>query len=220
MLRTRLTIMSVGTFLNAFEVKTRRNSVTLFEISGTNPETTSRTVRFRIAAKVAKEITNKGTPAFSVGSEIYSTGPIEGPISAELDLEGTQVRFEVKLVPREVIDLSAVEQGPERLVNRLVDWYHSESIPKSFRMENVNYVGENLFAKLEFKLYQAFKINVNEGLLRATRTFNGTTYLILDVDYRVTREQSLWDEMKMFAKNILNSDIYMPSEHTVRAVNE
>ncbi len=108
--RTQLIIMSVGTFPNAFEVKLRRNSVTLFEISETDPETTSRTVRFRIAAKVAKELTYKGTPSFSVGSEIFSTGPIEGPISTELDLEGTQVRFGVKLVQKENIDLSAVEQ--------------------------------------------------------------------------------------------------------------
>jgi hypothetical protein len=207
-------------FVNIFSVEPILTSVLLYRIEQTEPETKNRTIKYRLAANIAKRVTKGDTPVFSVGDEIHATASIAKEHEEELDLDGTSVKFFVKLSEPEQINLSEVQQGPERLVNKLVDWYYHAIVPNSFHMENANYVAENIFAKLEARLYSAFKINVNEGLLRATRRFSGRTYLLLDPDYRVTWEQSLWDDVKYFAKNNLNADVYLPSQNTVRAINE
>lgn len=207
-------------FINAFQIHTKPSQIAQFGLIDTKPETSNRVVRFRIAANVAKQLTKSGVPTFSVGPDLFSTKPIEGLYSTDIDLEGTSVHFETGLEMIEKIQLSTIEQGSERLVNKLVDWYFGEKVPKSFHMENANFVGENLFAKLESRLYAAFKVNVNEGLLRATRLIGNNDYLLLDPEYRVTWEQSLWDEVKAYAKNNLNADVYLPSAHTVSRINE
>jgi Piwi domain len=207
-------------FLNIFSVESVLTSALLYRIEQTEPETKNRTTKYRLAANIAKRVTKTDTPIFSVGDEIYATASIEKQHEEKIDLDGTPVTFLVTLSEPEQIDLSEVQQGPERLVNKLVDWYYHAILPNSFHMENANYVGENIFAKLEARLYAAFKINVNEGLLRATRRFSGRTYLLLDPDYRVTWEQSLWDDVKYFAKSNLNADVYLPSQNTISAINE
>jgi hypothetical protein len=207
-------------FVNIFSVEPVLTSVLLYRIEQTEPETRNRTTKYRLAANIAKRVTKADTPVFSVGDEIYATDSVGKEQEDEIDLDGTPVKFRVTLSEPEQIDLSEVQQGTERLVNKLVDWYYHAILPNSFHMENSNYVGENIFAKLEARLYAAFKINVNEGLLRATRRFSGRTYLLLDPDYRVTWEQSLWDDVKYFAKNNLNADVYLPSQNTIRAINE
>jgi hypothetical protein len=207
-------------FVNAISVEPLVKNVLLYEIAETDPETRNRTTRFRLAANIARKLTRSDTPVFSVGDEIYALEKIQAEHEDELDIDGTAVKFHVTLAEPETIDLSSVEGGQERLMNKLVDWYFHAAVPNSFHMENVNYVGENIFARLENRLYSAFKINLNEGLLRATRKFGGSAYLLLDSDYRVTWEQSLWDDVKFFAKNNLNADISLPSDNTIRAINE
>jgi len=212
--------MQQQVFINAYPLDIEARKVSLYEIVETTPETKNRIVKFRLAANIAKRLTKTESPVFSVGAEIYATQDIHESHEEELDIEGTKVKFQIKLERREDIDLKTLEQGPERLVNKLVDWYYIATVPNSFHMENVNYIVENIFAKLESRLHSAFKINVNEGLLRATRTFNGIIYLVIDPEYRVTWEQSLWDDVKFFAKSNLNADVYLPSAQTIRAINE
>lgn len=206
--------------INLFLVKPRLQRILVYEITSTNPETRNRTAKYRLAANIAKHIPKEYTPIFSVGEFIYCTKEIPLEQSEEIDIEGTNVSFQVQLAKAEEIDLKNVPTGTERLVNKLVDWYHKENVQNSFHMENVNYKGENIFAKHETRLYAAFKMNINEGLLRATRNFAGKPYLLLDIDHRVTYEQSLWDDVKFFVKTKLNKDVYLPGRETIDAINE
>ena len=205
---------------NLFPVKVKPQNLFLYEIRETKPESRNRTVRFRLAANIAKRVSKTQSPVFSVGELIYSVQKIASEHREELDIEGTNVPFEITIEQIDKVDLTDVTHGIERLVNRLVDWYYREKIPNSFHMENANYLGENIFARLESRLHKNFKINVNEGIMRATRTFAGVPYLLLDVDYRVTWEQSLWDSVKFFVKNVLNRDVYLPDHQTIQAINE
>ena len=206
--------------LNLFPVKVKPQNLFLYEIGKTKPETRNRTVGFRLAAKIAKRAAETQNPVFSVGDRIYAAEKITTEYKEKLNIEGTDVPFEIKIEQKDKIDLTDIAQGIERLVNRLVDWYYKEKMPNSFRMENVNYQGRNIFARLESRLHKAFNINVNEGLLRATRIFGETPYLLLDIDYRVTWEQTLWDSVKAFVKHVLNRDIYLPDHRTIQAINE
>jgi hypothetical protein len=206
--------------INLFLVKPKSQKIWVYRLTSTKPETKNRDLKYRLAAKIAKHIPKEYAPIFSVGEFVYGMKEIPLEHSEEIDIEGTNVSFQVQLTKAEEIDLKNVPTGTERLVNKLVDWYHKENVQNSFHMENVNYKGENIFEKHEARLYAAFKININEGLLRATRNFAGKSYLLLDLDHRVTYEQSLWDEVKFFVKTKLNKDVYLPSRETIDAINE
>ena len=206
--------------LNIFPVETKPKRLNVYRITKTLPETRNRTTKFRLAANIAKGSADNENPVFSVGEEIFSLKEIRKKFSEKIDLEGTTVPFDIEVEKIEEIDVDNIEHGKEALVNRLVDWFYKENIPKSFRVENVNYEGVNLFSRLESRLYKTFKININQGILRATRIFAGKPYLLLDVDYRVTWEESLWESVKFFAKNTLNKDPYLPDVQTINAINE
>jgi len=207
-------------FLNLFPIEVKAKRLLVYDILQTEPATLNRTMRFRLAANIAKHLSKTQPPVFSVGDKIYSPHEIPTQHQVDLDIEGTTISFNVTIKQSEEIDLARFPRGPERLTNKLVDWYCQEKIPNSFHKENVNYVGENIFAKLESRLYKRFKININEGIMRATRTFAGRLYLLLDVDYRRTWERSLWDSVKFFVKTKLNKDIYLPDQRTIQAINE
>lgn len=206
--------------INLFSIEPRLEKILVYRIVSTNPETRNRASKYRLTANIAKHAPKEYAPIFSVGEFIYCTKEIPLEYFEEIDIEGTNVSFQVQLVKVEEIDLKNVPTGTERLVNRLVDWHYKENVPYSFHMENVNYEGENIFRKHEARLYATFKMNVNEGLLRATRNFAGRPYLLLDIDHRVTYEQSLWDDIKFFVRNKLNKDVYLPSQETIDAMNE
>jgi hypothetical protein len=212
--------MSEEVVLNLFPIEIKPKRLFVFRIIKTIPETSNRTTKFRLAANIAKKAAESENPVFSVGEGIYSLKEIGREFEDKIDIEGTEVPFVIDIDKVEEIDIGAVEHGEETLVNRLVDWYYKEKVPNSFRIENVNYKGINLFSRLEAILYRSFKININEGILRATRVFGGKTYLLLDVDYRVTWEQSLWESVKFLAKNVLNKDPYLPDAQTINALNE
>lgn len=220
-------------FLNLFLVELLQKKVYQYKISETTPETRNREVRFKIAANIAKKLSKDGAPVFSIGEDIYAvekiptsqTDPATGLETALLykdsqNISGTSLEFSVKLFESETINLDMLNEGPERLINRLVDWYYRENIADSFHMENANYIGQNLFRRLEEKYYKKYKVNVNEGMTRATRMFGGKSYLLLDSDYRVTWEQSLWDNIKWYVQNTLNKNVYMADANTIRAINE
>jgi len=207
-------------FLNLFPIEVKPKRLLVYDMLKTEPKTLNRTVRFQLAANIAKQLSKVLPPVFSVGENIYSPHNIPLKHRIDLDIEGTTISFEVMIRERETIDLVGFQAGSERLTNKLVDWYYREKIPNCFHKENVNYIGENIFAKFESRLYSRFKINVNEGLMRATRTFVGRPYLLLDVDYRVTWEQSLWESVKFFVKKNLNKDVYLPDQKTINAINE
>lgn len=206
--------------LNLFQINVKPQKLLLYSIVETNPVTQNKTIRFRLAANVAKRLTKMGSPVFSAGELIFSVQEIPPEHQVNLDIEGMSVGFSVKITQSEVVDLANVPFGAERFPNKLVDWYCNEKIPNSFHMENVNYKGENIFAKLESRLHKAFNINVNEGIMRTTRTFAGIPYILLDIDYRITWEQSLWESVKFFVKNVLNHDVYLPDQRTIQAINE
>jgi len=205
--------------LNLFSVKTKPQKLILYEIIKTTPETKNRNMRYSLAAKVAKRASKDG-PVFSVGNQIYASQEIPTKYNELLDIEEIKVPFEIEIEKKDELSLTDISHGTEMLVNKLVDWYHKEKIPNSFHMENVNYQGQNIFARLESILYKTYPINLNEGILRATRTFNGIPYLLLDIDYRKTWEQTLWDNVKYFVKYVLNENIYLPNIQTIQAVNE
>ena len=207
-------------FLNLFPVEVKPKKLLVYEIVKTEPETLNREVRFRLAAVIAKHISSSAGPVFSVGDRIYSLQEVPTVHCEKLDLEGTAVEFRVTVKKSEEVDLERIPEGPERLVNRLVDWYYKERVPGSFRMGNVNYRAENLFARFEARLYRSFRVNVNEGMRRATRIFGGRRYLLLDPDYRVTYERDLWEEVREYIKRVLNGDEYMPDQGIIRAINE
>lgn len=205
--------------LNLFQVQVKAQKLLVYGIQKTQPETLNRQIKYRLAAKIAKKALSEG-PVFSVGDQIYASKSIVTEQQVELDIEGTKIPFVINLRQTEEIDLSDLNQGSETIVNRLVDWYYMEKIPASFRIENTNYQGINIFAQLENRLYKFSNININEGLLRATRTFGGLSYLLLDEEFRITWEQNLWDSVKMFAKNVLNKSASMPDEPTIRAIEQ
>jgi hypothetical protein len=205
--------------LNLFQVQVKARKLLAYEIQTTQPETLNRQTKYRLAAKIAKKSLSEG-PVFSVSDQIYASKPIGSEQQVDLDIEGTKIPFAVNLRQTEEIDLSDLNRGPETIVNRLVDWYYMEKIPASFRIENTNYEGVNIFAQLENRLYKFSNININEGLLRATRTFGGLPYLLLDEEFRITWEQNLWDSIKLFAKNVLNKSASMPDAVTIRAIEE
>lgn len=206
--------------LNLFPVQAKPKQLFLYRIIKMTPETSNRTTRFRLAAKIAQKATETQNPVFSVGDEIYAAKSIDPIYNEELDIEGTKVPFEIEIQQVEEIDLGNIEHGTETLVNRLVDWYYKEKIPNSFRIENVNYQGINIFARLENRLYKSSNININEGILRATRSFAGKPCLLLDIEYRKTWEQTLWESVKYYVKNVLNRDVYLPDSQTINAINE
>jgi hypothetical protein len=206
--------------LNLFQMSVKPKKLFLYEMVETNPVTQNKVTRFRLAANIAKRLTKTGTPVFSAGELIFSIQEIPQEHQVNLDIEGTTIVFSVKARQFEVVDLANVPYGVERFPNKLVDWYCNEEIPNSFHMENVNYRGENIFARLESRLHKAFNINVNEGIMRTTRTFAGIPYLLLDIDYRVTWERSLWEDAKSFVKDVLNRDVYLPDLRTIQAINE
>jgi len=206
--------------LNLFQMNVKPQKLLLYSIVETNPVTQNKTIRFRLAANIAKRLTKTGSPVFSAGELIFSIQEIRPEHQVNLDIEGMSVGFSVKIQQSELVDLANVPYGAERFPNKMVDWYCNEKIPNFFHMENVNYKGENIFAKLESRLHKAFHINVNEGIMRTTRTFAGIPYLLLDIDYRVTWEQSLWESVKFFVKDVLNRDVYLPDQRTIQAINE
>ncbi len=206
--------------INLFQIEPKPKSLILHDIVETSPVTQNKTIKFRLAANIAKRLSKTGFPAFNAGDQIFSVQEIPLDHNVELEIEGMKVDFIVKIVQSETVDLTDVACGPERLSNKLIDWYCNEKIPNSFHMENVNYRGENIFAKLESRLYKAFNVNINEGIMRTTRAFAGVPFLLLDIDYRVTWEQSLWESVKFYAKNVLNRDVYLPDQRTIQAINE
>jgi len=206
--------------LNLFQVRPKQQDLFLHDIVETAPLTQNKTTRFRLAADIAKKLSRTGNPVFSAGDQIFSVQGIPLEHNIDLDIEGTKVGFVVKIKKTETVNLAHVSGGMERLCNKLVDWYCNEKIPNCFHMENVNYRGENIFAKLESNLHRAFNMNVNEGIMRATRAFSGNTYLLLDVDYRVTWEQNLWESVKFFVKTVVNGDFYLPDQRTIQAIDE
>jgi hypothetical protein len=208
-------------YLNLVPIETLPQQLLVYSVYETEPETQTRSIKFKLAADIAKKISQKGSPTFSVGDQIYTTSPISSDYEQTLEIvAGTSVNFKIKLRESEKVNLKEISQGPERLANRIVDWYYRENVPNSFHMENVNYVGQNLFARLEAKYYNRYKINVNEGMLRATRVFSGKPYLILDPDYRVTWEETLWDNVRTFVQNVLNKNVYLPDANTIKAIND
>lgn len=206
--------------LNLIPLEIKENPVKVLEMEKINPETQNRKVRYRLAANIAKRQNKSNSPVFSVGDLIFTINDIPNEVEEELDIEGTNVRFTVKLTPTKRDDFSNLAQAPERLVNSLVDWYYKERIPKSFVIGRGNYVGENLFSKLQSRLYPNFKMNINEGIVRATRRIGGAHYLLIDTDYRVTWDENLWSEIQDYAKVVLNRDIHMPDASTVKQINE
>jgi hypothetical protein len=206
--------------LNLFPVQAKSKELLLYRIVKASPETSNRDTRFRLAAKIAKKATETQNPVFSVGDEIFAAKDIDTKYTQEIDIEGTKVPFEVEIQQIEAINLGSIEHGTETLVNRLVDWYYKEKIPDSFRIENANYQGINIFARLESRLHKISNININEGILRATRDFSGKPYLLLDIEYRKTWEQTLWESVKYYVQTVLNKDAYLPDSQTISAINE
>lgn len=208
-------------FLNLFQVKEYSAALLQYQFESVQPITLNRQTKFRLAAEVARKLLREGDLAFSVGDSIYSTTELghTGPFRQELDINGTTIAFEtnLELVEKES-ELNAEKLS--RLTNKLIDWYYTENVQPSFRMENVNYTGFNLFAKLQANLYRSYKININEGTLRATRTFDNAPYILLDTVYRVTWEDNLWEAVKAYVKVDLNTDFTLPSATTVRNINE
>lgn len=206
--------------LNVIPVEIKSSTVKVLEMVQITPETHNRNVKYRLAATVAKRLNKLASPVFGVGDLLFAIGNVPEEVEEELDIEGTNVRFKVKLTPTDRLEFASLSQAPERLVNNLIDWYCRERVPNGFHIGNCNYVGENLFAKHQSRLYNNYKININEGVTRTTRKLAGSHYILIDTDYRVTWEQTLWDSIKHYAKINLNRDIYMPDNSTVTAINQ
>ncbi len=216
-------MQTVKVRLNLFPFRVTTKEVNVYRISGTHPRTQNKEVKFRLAALVAKELSKKTKlPVFSVGEQIYCHKKLEDKqFMIEIEIEGTTIPFKVELSEDpEMKNILELPEGPLRLTNSLVDWYFANRIPNSFKVRSSNYIGKNIFEEFQKWLYKKFKVSVNEGLLRASRIYSSRMYLLLDVDFRVVWEKSLWDEVKSFVQNKLNQNAYLPDESTLRAINE
>lgn len=212
----------VEVYLNLFPLTVKSSALFAYEIEDTEPQTRNRKVRFRLAANVAKKLSKNKGAVFSIGDRIYAGVPVEDrQYEDTIDIDGTSVSFTIHLSPSdEMSNIGSVEQTTERLLNKLVDWFCHELNDSYFHYRGANYLGQNIFARMQLPLYKVHKININEGILRATRVFGGKLYLLLDNDYRVTWEQSLWEEVKLYTRSVLNKDLFLVEESTIKALNE
>jgi hypothetical protein len=140
----------VEVYLNLFPLTVKSLALYAYEIGNTEPRTRNRTVRFRLAANIAKKLSKDKGAVFSMGDRIYSSGAIEElRFEDTLDIDGTQVKFTVQLQASDEAESAVnVEQSTERLLNKLVDWYCRETNSAYFHQKNANYLGKNIFANM------------------------------------------------------------------------